>query len=143
MEVIVVHLAVSNDFWRYLILIVSIYAIALPCGFYASVRNQPHVLTSRGIWIRYGKRLSCEIPWAQVKNISAVGPGSGGDITVNDDGHLRIPVLSEVNVRVEVKPDVLVEDLHKGLLKVSSIDFYCDKKEQLLKQAAQRITEAG
>lgn len=54
-EVIVVHLAVSNDFWSSLILVVSIYAIALLFGFYASVRNQPHVLTSRGILIRYGK----------------------------------------------------------------------------------------
>lgn len=137
-EIIIVHLAVSNDFWRYLVVAVSIYAVVLLCGFYASIRNRPHLLTSRGIVIRYGKRLTCEIPWSHLKSISYVGAGNGGDITVDENGQLRIPVLSEVNLRLEVEPQVVVEDLQKGLMKVSSIELYCDEKEQLMEDIVQR-----
>lgn len=48
-----------------------------------------------------------------------------------------------MNVRIEVESEVIVEDLHKGLLKVSSIDFYCDEKEELVRDAVQRLREAG
>ncbi|WP_459612906.1 hypothetical protein [Corynebacterium urogenitale] len=137
-ELIIVHLAISSSFWRYLILAVSIYAIALLCGFYASVRSRPHLLTPRGIVIRSGKRLTCKIPWSHMRDIKYVGAGQGGDIAVDENGHLRIPVLSEVNVRIEVDPQVRVEDLHKGCVNVSSIDFYCDEKESFLKGVTQQ-----
>lgn len=140
-EISVVHLAVPSKFWRYLFLAISIYAVVLLTGFYASVRDRPHFMTPQGLVIRYGKRLICEIPWLHLTSAKSVGAGQGGDITVDGNGHLRIPVLSEVNVRLEVDPSVPVEDLYKGRVKASSIEIYCDDKESFLQDVAKRRSQ--
>ncbi len=131
-EIIVVHLAVSQSFWRYLFLIISIYAVVLLSGFYVSVRNRPHFITHQGVVIRYGKRLICEIPWSHLRSAKPISAGQGGDITLDENGHLRVPVLSEVNVKLEVEPPVLVEDLHKGCIRASSFEIYCDDRDSFL-----------
>ncbi|WP_337448607.1 hypothetical protein [Corynebacterium pseudokroppenstedtii] len=137
-EITVVHLAVSHRFWRYLFLIISIYAVILLSGFYASVRNRPHFVTHQGVVIRYGKRLICEIPWSHLRSAKPISAGQGGDITLDENGHLRVPVLSEVNVKLEVEPPVLVEDLHKGCIRASSIEIYCDDRDSFLNDLNER-----
>lgn len=135
-EMSVVHLAVPNGFWRYLVLAVSIYAVILLCGFYGAIRSRPHLVTPEGITIRYGKRLTCNVPWGQVKRVRSTRAGQGGDISIDHNGSLRVPVLSEVNVSIEVEPEVVVEDLHKGLLLASTIEFYCDDRDTFLEDCA-------
>lgn len=135
-EISVVHLAVPNGFWHYLVLAVSIYAVILLCGFYSAMRSRPHLVTSEGITIRSGKRLTCNVPWGQVKSVRSTRAGQGGSISIDHNGSLRVPVLSEVNVSIEVEPEVVVEDLHKGLLLASTIDFYCDDRDTFLEDCA-------
>ena len=48
-----------------------------------------------------------------------------------------MPVLSEVNVRLEVDSPVVAEDLYKGLMMVSSIEIYCDDKDAFLRNLAE------
>lgn len=136
-EITVVHLAVPSQFWRLLLLVLSIYALLLLLGFYTSVRANPHILTPRGLELRHGSRFVCEIPWENLALAKKAGPGQGGDIIISEDGEARLPVLSEVNVRLEMEPPVPAEDLHKGRVDVSSIEIYCDDRKAFLDSVAQ------
>ena len=49
-----------------------------------------------------------------------------------------MPVLSEVNVRLEVDSQVVAEDLYKGPMMVSSIEIYCDDKDTFLRDLAEK-----
>jgi len=137
-EITVVHLAVPSDLWRYILLIASIYAAFLLTGFYVSIRENPHVITPEGILLRHGKRLTCEIQWSHLGEVKTTRAGQGGDIEVDENGYLRIPVLSEVNVKLELEHQVIVEDLHKGFTEVSAVECYCDDKESFLKDIAKQ-----
>lgn len=136
-EIIVVHLAVTNQFWRLLLLVLSVYALLLLLGFYSSVKVNPHLLTPQGLELRHGRRFVCKIPWENLSYTKTAGPGQGGDVIISEDGEVRLPVLSEVNVRIEIDPPVLAEDLHKGRAKVSSVEIYCDDKKAFLNSIAQ------
>lgn len=136
-EITVVHLAVPNQFWRLLLLVLSIYALLLLLGFYTSVRANPHILTPRGLELRHGSRFVCEIPWENLALVKKVGAGQGSDITISEDGEVRLPVLGEVNVRLEMEPPVPAEDLHKGCMDVSSIEIYCDDRKAFLDSVVQ------
>lgn len=135
-EIVVVHLAVPSRFWRILLFILSVYALILLLGFYTSVRRNPHLLTPRGLRLRHGDRFVCEIPWKNLDSAWAVRPGQGGDLVIDDDGEARVPVLSEVNVRLEMDPPVTAEDLHKGAVDVTAIEFYCDDRDVFLDAVA-------
>lgn len=132
-EIGIVHFAISNTFWRYFLLVISVYAVVLLSGFYVTVRDQPHLITPQGLVLRIGRRLTCEIPWSHLRQTSSVTAGEGGDVAIDEDGNLRVPVLSEVNVRLEVDSPVVAEDLYKGLMMVSSIEIYCDDKDAFLR----------
>lgn len=134
-EIVVVHLAVPGRFWRILLFILSVYALMLLLGFYTSVRRNPHLLGPRGLRLRHGDRFVCEIPWENLDGARAVRPGQGGDLVI-DDGEARVPVLSEVNVRLVTDPPVTAEDLHKGRVDVTAIEFYCDDRGVFLDAVA-------
>lgn len=136
-EIIVIHLAVPSQFWRLLLLVLSIYALLLLIGFYISIKVNPHLLTPRGLEIRRGHRFVCEIPWENLARVEKAGPGQGGDIIINEDGEVRLPVLSEVNVRLEMEPPVLAEDLHKGRVDVTAVEIYCDDRNSFLDSVAE------
>lgn len=136
-EIIVIHLAVPSQFWRILLLVLSIYALLLLIGFYTSIKVNPHLLTPRGLEIRRGHRFVCEIPWENLARAQKVGPGQGGDIIITEDGEVRLPVLSEVNVRLEMEPPVSAEDLHKGRVDVTAIEIYCDDRNSFLDSVAE------
>lgn len=136
-EIVVVHLAVPSQFWRLLLLVLSIYALLLLLGFYTSVKASPHILTPRGLELRHGNRFVCEIPWENLSLAKKASPGQGGDVIISEDGEARLPVLSEVNVRLEMQPPVPAEDLHKGRADVSSIEIYCDDRKAFLDSVAQ------
>lgn len=136
-EIGIVHFAISNTFWRYFLLVISVYAVVLLSGFYVTVRDQPHLITPQGLVLRNGRRLTCEIPWSHLCHTSSVTAGEGGDVAIDEDGNLRVPVLSEVNVRLEVDSPVVAEDLYKGLMMVSSIEIYCDDKDAFLRNLAE------
>ncbi|STB96614.1 Uncharacterised protein [Corynebacterium amycolatum] len=136
-EISIVHFAISNAFWRYLLLVISVYAVVLLSGFYVTVRDHPHLITPQGLVLRNGRRLICEIPWSHLRQTSSVTAGEGGDVAIDEDGNLRVPVLSEVNVRLEVDSPVVAEDLYKGLMMVSSIEIYCDDKDAFLRNLAE------
>lgn len=136
-EIGIVHFAISNTFWRYVLLVISVYAVVLLSGFYVTVRDQPHLITPQGLVLRIGRRLTCEIPWSHLRQTSSVTAGEGGDVAIDEDGNLRVPVLSEVNVRLEVDSPVVAEDLYKGLMMVSSIEIYCDDKDAFLRNLAE------
>lgn len=136
-ESIVIHLAVPSQFWRILLLVLSIYALLLLIGFYTSIKVNPHLLTPRGLEIRRGHRFVCEIPWENLARAKKAGPGQGGDIIINEDGEARLPVLSEVNVRLEMEPLVLAEDLHKGRVYVTAVEIYCDDRNSFLDSVAE------
>ncbi|KAA0881533.1 MULTISPECIES: hypothetical protein [Corynebacterium] len=136
-EISIVHFAISNALWRYLLLVISVYAVVLLSGFYVTVRDHPHLITPQGLVLRNGRRLICEIPWSQLRHASSVTAGEGGDIAIDEDGNLRVPVLSEVNVRLEVDSQVVAEDLYKGLMTVFSIEIYCDDKDAFLRNLAE------
>lgn len=136
-ESIVIHLAVPSQFWRILLLVLSIYALLLLIGFYTSIKVNPHLLTPRGLEIRRGHRFVCEIPWENLARAKKAGPGQGGDIIINEDGEARLPVLSEVNVRLEMEPSVLAEDLHKGRVYVTAVEIYCDDRNSFLDSVAE------
>ena len=136
-EISIVHFAISNTFWRYFLLVISVYAVVLLSGFYVSVRDQPHLITPQGLVLRNGKRLTCEIPWSHLRHASSVKAGEGGDVAIDEKGNLRVPVMSEVNVRLEVDSEVVAEDLYKGLMMVSSIEIYCDDKDAFLRNLAE------
>lgn len=136
-EIGIVHFAISNTFWRYFLLVISVYAVVLLSGFYVTVRNHPHLITPQGLVLRNGRRLICEIPWSHLRHASSVTAGEGGDVAIDEDGNLRVPVLSEVNVRLEVDSPVVAEDLYKGLMMVSSIEIYCDDKDAFLRNLAE------
>ena len=136
-EIGIVHFAISNTFWRYFLLVISVYAVVLLSGFYVTVRDQPHLITPQGLVLRIGRRLTCEIPWSHLRQTSSVTAGEGGDVAIDEDGNLRVPVLSEVNVRLEVDSPVVAEDLYKGLMMVSSIEIYCDDKDAFLRNLAE------
>lgn len=142
-ETAVVHLAVPSRFWRILALVVSVYSVILLLGFYVSVRNNPHLVTPEGVVIRHGRRFVCEIPWTNLTTAKSANPGQGGDITFGEGGGVRLPVLSEVNVRFEVNPPVVAEDLYKGQVEVSSIDCYCDEKNSLLDSVSRMMSSGG
>lgn len=135
-EIIVIHLAVPSQFWRLLLLVLSIYALLLLIGFYTSIKVNPHLLTPRGLEIRRGHRFVCEIPWENLARAQKVGPGQGGDIIITEDGEVRLPVLSEVNVRLEMEPPVSAEDLHKGRVDVTAVEIYCDDRNSFLDSVA-------
>ncbi|MDK8819736.1 hypothetical protein QP991_09430 [Corynebacterium amycolatum] len=136
-EIGIVHFAISNTFWRYFLLVISVFAVVLLSGFYVTVRDQPHLITPQGLVLRIGRRLTCEIPWSHLRQTSSVTAGEGGDVAIDEDGNLRVPVLSEVNVRLEVDSPVVAEDLYKGLMMVSSIEIYCDDKDAFLRNLAE------
>lgn len=136
-EIIVIHLAVPTQFWRLLLLVLSIYALLLLIGFYTSIKVNPHLLTPRGLEIRRGHRFVCEIPWENLARAQKVGPGQGGDIIITEDGEVRLPVLSEVNVRLEMEPPVLAEDLPKGRIDVTAVEIYCDDRNSFLDSVAE------
>lgn len=136
-ESIVIHLAVPSQFWRILLLVLSIYALLLLIGFYTSIKVNPHLLTPRGLEIRRGHRFVCEIPWENLARAKKAGPGQGGDIIINEDGEVRLPVLSEVNVRLEMDPPVSAEDLHKGRVDVTAVEIYCDDRNSFLDSVAE------
>lgn len=136
-EIIVIHLAVPSQFWRLLLLVLSIYALLLLIGFYTSIKVNSHLLTPRGLEIRRGHRFVCEIPWENLARAQKVGPGQGGDIIITEDGEARLPVLSEVNVRLEMEPSVLAEDLHKGRVDVTAVEIYCDDRNSFLDSVAE------
>lgn len=136
-EIIVIHLAVPSQFWRLLLLVLSIYALLLLIGFYTSIKVNPHLLTPRGLEIRRGHRFVCEIPWENLARAQKVGPGQGGDVIINEDGEVRLPVLSEVNVRLEMEPPVSAEDLHKGRVDVAAVEIYCDDRNSFLDSVAE------
>lgn len=136
-ESIVVHLAVPSQFWRILLLVLSIYALLLLIGFYTSIKVNPHLLTPRGLEIRRGHRFVCEIPWENLARVEKAGPGQGGDIIITEDGEVRLPVLSEVNVRLEMEPPVSAEDLHKGRVDVTAVEIYCDDRNSFLDSVAE------
>ncbi|WP_297451996.1 hypothetical protein [uncultured Corynebacterium sp.] len=136
-EISIVHFAISNAFWRYLLLVISVYAVVLLSGFYVTVRDHPHLITPQGLVLRNGRRLICEIPWSHLRHVSSVTAGEGGDVAIDEDGNLRVPVLSEVNVRLEVDSQVMAEDFYKGPMMVSSIEIYCDDKDTFLRDLAE------
>ena len=74
-ESIVIHLAVPSQFWRILLLVLSIYALLLLIGFYTSIKVNPHLLTPRGLEIRCGHRFVCEIPWENLARAKRLVPG--------------------------------------------------------------------
>ena len=76
-ESIVIHLAVPSQFWRILLLVLSIYALLLLIGFYTSIKVNLHLLTPRGVEIRRGHRFVCEIPWENLARAKKAGPGQG------------------------------------------------------------------
>lgn len=136
-EIAVVHLAVPSQFWRLLLLVLSVYALLLLLGFYTSVKTNPHILTPRGLQLRHGGRFVCEIPWESLSLAKKASPGQGGDVIIGADGEVRLPVLSEVNVRLEMKPPVPAEDLYQGRADVSSIEIYCDDRKAFLDSVEQ------
>ncbi|AWB82168.1 hypothetical protein C3B44_07195 [Corynebacterium yudongzhengii] len=134
-EIVVVHLAVPSEFWRLLLLVLSVYALMVLLGFYASVKSRPHLVTPQALILRHGGRFFCEIPWENVTRISGARPGQGGDITISDNGETRLPVLSEVNVRIDLDPPVTAADLHKGCAEAAAVEIYCDDKKAFLESA--------
>lgn len=139
-EILVVHLAVRNQAWRAVLLVVSIYALLLLVGFYTSMRIHPHLLTPDGLTLRHGIRFRCEIPWSNISLVKPVGAGQGGDIVIADDGEVRLPVLSEVNIRIEIDPPASAHDLFQGPAGVSAIEFYCDDRTAFLDSATEART---
>ena len=125
-EIVVVHLAVPSDLWRLILFVVSVYANILLLGFYFSVKMNPHIVAAHGVVVRNGTRFVCEIPWANLVRVYPARPGSGGDLVINEHGVARVPVLSEVNVRIDIDPPVAAQDVHKGVSDLSAIELYCD-----------------
>lgn len=140
-EIVVVHLAITSEIWRIVLFVSSLYALVLLLGFYTSIRMNPHVVESDSLKIRHGIRFSCVIPWEQVRSLKGVGAGQGGDIFVNEDNELRVPVLSEVNLRLELHSPVVIEDLYFGEAEITAVDFYCDDKKALLDSAKQVLDQ--
>jgi hypothetical protein len=135
-EMVVVHFALRNDFWRYLFLALSLYSTLLLVGFYNSMKYNAHDVTGSGVIVRHGKRFICEIPWQNISAIKNISPGQGGNLVVNDQGEARIPVLSEVNVRIELEPPVQAEDLYFGIVDICAVEIYCDEGEKFVDEVS-------
>lgn len=132
-EVVVVHFAVAALLWRLVLLVGGLYALALLLGFYRSLKLQPHLLTNQGIILRHGKRLCCVIAWEQVQDCVPCTPGADGSIKLDQQsGKVRIPVLSQVNMRLMLQEQAVVSDLFLGHLQVSEIEFFADQRQDFL-----------
>lgn len=135
-EIIVVHLAVTNRFWRVTILVVSIYSVALLAGFYTAMRRTPHTISPTMLSIRQGLRFTCQIPHSNIKSITPCSPGDGGNINVDSSGETRVPVFSAVNLKVTLHQPVQSYDLHLGTFETSQISFFCDNQKEFLAAAS-------
>jgi hypothetical protein len=142
-EIVIVHFALRSDFWRYLFLALSLYATLLLVGFYNSMKYNTHDVTKSGVRIRHGKRFICEVPWQSISAIKHISPGQGGNLVVDDQGEARIPVLSEVNVRIELDPPVQAEDLYLGTVKLCALEIYCDESKNFANEASAYVNAAG
>lgn len=135
-EMVIVHFALRSDFLRYLFLALSLYATLLLIGFYNSMKYNAHDVTKSGVVVRHGKRFICEIPWQNISAIKNVSPGQGGSLVVNEQGEARIPVLSEVNVRIEIEPPVQAEDLYFGIANICAVEIYCDEGKKFVDEVS-------
>ena len=142
-EMVVVHFALRSDFWRYLFLALSLYATLLLIGFYNSMKYNAHDVTKSGIVVRHGRRFICEIPWQNISAIKNISPGQGGNLVVNKQGEARIPVLSEVNVRIELEPPVQAEDLYLGIVDICAVEIYCDEGKKFVDEVSAYGKAAG
>ena len=107
------------------------------------MKYNAHDVTGSGVIVRHGKRFICEIPWQNISAIKNISPGQGGNLVVNDQGEARIPVLSEVNVRIELEPPVQAEDLYFGIVDICAVEIYCDEGEKFVDEVSAYGKAAG
>lgn len=132
-EATLVHLLVPIVWLRWVILILSAYAMLVFIGFYRSLSTNPHRIRGNTVDINSGVR--CRIH-TSVENIAHAGrcmPGEGGSVTLKE-GTLRIPVLSQVNTVVEFKEEVPIEDMVLGTPPIKKVEFYVDNRDEFLKK---------
>lgn len=132
-EAVLVHMLVPIVWLRWVILILSVYAMLVFIGFYRSLSTNPHRIRANTVDINSGVR--CRIH-TTVENIAHAGrcmPGEGGSVT-SKEGTLRIPVLSQVNTVVEFKEEVRIDDMVLGTPMIKKVEFYVDDRDAFLKQ---------
>lgn len=126
-EIGVVHLAVSHEVLRIVLLIVGVYSLLIMLGFYHCLRANPHCRGGDGeILVRNGVRIGCSLKPSDIQGARKIMPGQGGSITVSESGVIRIPVLGAVNVELTLARPCTLFELGRGEVAVSAIQLYCD-----------------
>lgn len=132
-EATLVHLLVPIVWLRWVILILSVYAMLVFIGFYRSLSTSPHRIRGNTVDINSGVRCRIHTPVDNIAQARRCMPGEGGSVTLKE-GTLRIPVLSQVNTVVEFKEEVLIEDMVLGTPPIKKVEFYVDNRDEFLKK---------
>lgn len=132
-EAILVHLLVPIVWLRWVILILSVYAMLVFIGFYRSLSTNPHRIRGNTVDINSGVRCRIHTPVDNIAQARRCMPGEGGSVTLKE-GTLRIPVLSQVNTVVEFKEEVPIEDMVLGTPPIKKVEFYVDNRDEFLKK---------
>lgn len=130
-EITVVHLALPPGVVRVVILVLSIYAVVVLLGFLRSMQVHPHEVAGRVLTIRGGALTRARIPLAGVTGIRRCRPGSGGGVDIGS-GCARIPVLGQVNVRVELAEPAELHHGPTGVHRVDAVEFHVDDPDRLI-----------
>lgn len=161
-EVVVVHLAVSALVWRWVLAVAGVYGLAMMVGFYRSLTSTPHCISSEGVQVHSGHRLTCVIPWEDIESVSLASPGAGGSISVRPEKSIageahagetsigecndverytvRIPVFSQVNLRLSLYEPVVVRDVLRGEYRVSALELYADDRTGFHSAVSQHLS---
>lgn len=132
-EATLVHLLVPIVWLRWVILILSVYAMLVFIGFYRSLSTNPHRIRGNTVDINSGVRCRIHTPVDNIAQARRCMPGEGGSVTLKE-GTLRIPVLSQVNTVVEFKEEVPIEDMVLGTPPIKKVEFYVDNRDEFLKK---------
>ncbi|WPF66165.1 MULTISPECIES: hypothetical protein [unclassified Corynebacterium] len=136
-EIVVVHLVLPSATWRVILAVLSVYGLMVLLGFYASLRQQPHSLTEEALILRSGHRFELAIPRNLIARSGAQRPGDGANISVDEAGLCRLPILNQVNTVVELAEPARARDLFLGEVEVRRVEFSCDEREELLARLGQ------
>ncbi|WP_018025076.1 hypothetical protein [Corynebacterium ulceribovis] len=126
-EMIAVHLLLAEHWSKWVVLVVSLYGLVMLVGFYRALGRHPHLVSEEVITLRGGYRTTISIPRSALASVAECSPGEGGALKVAD-GAARMPVLSDVNVRLTTRRPVTLSDLFQGEHQVSTIDVHVDDR---------------
>jgi hypothetical protein len=124
------------------LLLVSTYAALWILGIYFSLRAYPHIVTGRGIVIRYGVLADAWIPWEQVSELSlnrSTSPG-GQDGLVNRGGTAIFSVGGKTDIVVRLKSAGAVNGFLRRRTGVETIELSADEPNAMV-GAAQSALE--